>query len=445
MRGAQASGFPAEWRKQQLGALIAAVPTVAHGTYEETHEERCSGLYVSHLSLRDYRSWAQLSIDLEPGVTLFVGRNGFGKTNIVEALGYVAHLSSHRVSSDAPLVRESAPNARVSATAINQGRELTAHVLIKPHGANQAQINRTRLRSVREVLGVVRTVLFAPEDLALVRGEPEQRRRYVDDIIAMKWPRLAGVKADYDKIVRQRNALLKTASGALRRGYDSESGADALATLDAWDGRLAALGAQVIVARRTLIDALRPHVEQAYAALAPESRPAGIAYRSSVEGEDCRDVAEVEAQLLAGLGAARPREIERGLSLVGPHRDDVEITLGTQPAKGFASHGETWSCAIALRFGELELLREQGSDPVLILDDVFAELDARRREKLVALATSVEQVLITAAVDEDLPENLEDKIIARHVVTVADTPSGRVSVLGEQAPEPGATGDGQDD
>lgn len=382
-------------------------------------------MYIRELHLRDYRSWPELKLDLNPGIVLFVGRNGFGKTNIVEALGYVAHLSSHRVSQDAPLVRHGMASARVSATAVNQGRELTAHLLIKPHAANQAQINRTRCKSPRELLGVVKTVLFSPEDLALVRGEPAERRRYLDDVIATRTPRLAGVKADYDKVLRQRNALLKSASAAMRRGYGDTEGASALATLDVWDSQLAALGAQVINARLELFDHLSDLIPAAYEGLAPESRPAHIAYKSTIDVED-RDV--LEAVMLAELGAKRQREIERGISLVGPHRDDLELHLGTAPAKGFASHGETWSYAIALRFGEFQLLRSEDSDPVLILDDVFSELDAQRREKLVKLAAGVEQVFITAAVDEDLPDNLVP--MERFEISVADTEEGRVSVLG---------------
>lgn len=381
-------------------------------------------MYIRELDLRDFRSWSELNLDLNPGIVLFVGRNGFGKTNIVEALGYVAHLSSHRVNQDAPLVRQGTSSARVSATAVNQGRELTAHLLIKPHAANQAQINRTRCKTPRELLGVVKTVLFSPEDLALVRGEPAERRRYLDDIVATRTPRLAGVKADYDKVLRQRNALLKSASSAMRRGYGDTEGASALSTLDVWDTQLASLGAQVIAARLELIDQLTELIPAAYEGLAPESRPAHIAYKSTVDVTD-REV--LEAVMLAELGAKRHREIERGISLVGPHRDDVELHLGTAPAKGFASHGETWSYAISLRFAEFQLLRSDDSDPVLILDDVFAELDAKRREKLVKLAADVEQVFITAAVDEDLPENLIP--MQRFEIGVEDTDSGRISIL----------------
>ncbi|AKK10036.1 DNA replication/repair protein RecF [Corynebacterium uterequi] len=395
-------------------------------------------MYLSELDLRDFRSWPELHLELTPGVTLFVGRNGFGKTNIVEAVGYLAHLGSHRVSHDAPLVRAGAASARISATTINRGRELSSHLLIKPHAANIAQINRTRLKSPRELLGVTHSVLFAPEDLALVRGEPVERRRYLDALIAARTPRLAGVKADYDRVLKQRGALLKTAGQALRRGYDDADGASALTTLDVWDGQLAALGAQVTAARLAVLAELSEALSGAYAAIAPESRVASVRYKSSVEqavvelvGESDAITTEViEAAMLTELGRKRAKEIDRGLSLVGPHRDDLLLNLGEQPAKGFASHGETWSFALALRLAEYELLKgAAGSDPVLVLDDVFAELDARRREKLVAVAAEAEQVLITAAVGDDVPGNLGDTEVTRFTVETRDDDDGRVSYL----------------
>ncbi|ANE02779.1 DNA replication/repair protein RecF [Corynebacterium crudilactis] len=390
-------------------------------------------MHIRSLELRDYRSWPELKVDLEPGITVFIGRNGFGKTNIVEAVGYLAHLSSHRVSSDTPLVRAHAQNARVSAVAVNQGRELAAHLLIKPHASNQASLNRTKLRSPRELLGVVKTVLFAPEDLALVKGEPAERRRYVDEIIATRVPRMAGVKADYDKVLKQRNALLKTATIALRRGYGTEEGAAALSTLDTWDGQLARLGAEVMAARFALINELGPKIFDVYSTIAPESRPAAVTYKTTIDAGLSQfsefDTGIIEATLLTELATKRQREIERGSSLVGPHRDDLELLLGEQPAKGFASHGETWSFALALRIAEFNLLRADGTDPILILDDVFSELDAGRREKLVGIAQDAEQVLITAAVHDDLPENLKKALSAQHTVTVQDTDAGRISIL----------------
>ncbi len=383
-------------------------------------------MYIRQLKLRDFRSWPECHVELKPGITLFIGRNGFGKTNIIEAIGYIAHLGSHRVSTDAPLVRQGRQSARVSVTAINQGRELSAHLLIKAQGANQAQINRTRLKTPREVLGVVKTVLFCPEDLALIRGEPTERRRYLDNILTSRKPRLAGVKADYDKVLRQRSSLLKTASAALRKGYGHDDGT--LSTLDVWDAQLSQLGAELIQARRELVAELQPEVSESYAGIAPESRPARISYRSTVP-ELSDDLAVIEASMLAELGNLRKKEIERGQTLVGPHRDDLEIYLGDAPTKGFASHGETWSMVLALRLAEFNLLRSDGTDPVLILDDVFAELDAKRRKRLVELTTGVEQVLITAAVDGDLPDNLAESEMQQFRVDVEDTDSGRISII----------------
>ena len=384
-------------------------------------------MYLRELDLRDFRSWPELNLKLEPGVTVFAGRNGHGKTNIVEAVHYSSKLSSHRVSTDAPLINAAADNARVSATTVNEGRELTTHLLIKPHGANQAQINRTRLKSARDLLGVLRVVMFSPEDLRLVNGEPAERRKFLDDLAALRTPRLGGARADYEKVLRQRNALLKSSNMALRRGYQDEDGASALSTLDVWDGQLAALGAQVVAGRLALVDELAGRITEAYQSVAPESRPASVAYSSTLDravrelaGGSSRDPAVFEAAMLAELGRRRKDEIDRGATLVGPHRDDLMLMLGDQPAKGYASHGETWSYALALHLAEYQLLAGEGSDPVLILDDVFAELDAKRRERLVHVASDAEQVLVTAAVGDDLPGNLDDAVAARYAVTMRD-------------------------
>ena len=230
-------------------------------------------MHVRELDLRDFRSWPELNLKLEPGVTVVAGRNGYGKTNIVEAVHYTSTLSSHRVATDAPLVAAGKPNARVSVTTVNEGRELTTHLLIKPQGANQAQINRTKLKSAREILGVLRTVMFSPEDLRLINGEPAERRRFLDDLAALRTPRLGGARADYERVLRQRNALLKHSNMALRRGYSDDDGATALSTLDVWDGQLAHFGAQVVAGRLSLIDDLSPHITSAYHSVAPESRP----------------------------------------------------------------------------------------------------------------------------------------------------------------------------
>ncbi|GGF91278.1 DNA replication and repair protein RecF [Rhodococcoides trifolii] len=395
-------------------------------------------MFVRSASLVDFRSWKQLSVDLEPGVTVFVGPNGHGKTNVLEALGYVSTLSSHRVSTDAPLVRTGTDRAVVRAAVVNQGRELTVDVEINNGKANRAKINGSPTRRPREILGILNTVLFAPEDLALVRGDPAERRRFLDELLTARLPRMAAVRADYERVLRQRSALLKTAGAALRRGQTSTDGSNALATLDVWDAQLAAFGAQLLEQRLRAVHDVAPFVARSYASIAPGSRPAHVAYRCSLgdalppefsdpdraPADD--DVDVLEASFLMQLSTVRQREIERGVCLVGPHRDDLELVLGADPAKGFASHGESWSFALSLRLGAFELLRSDGSDPVLLLDDVFAELDRTRREALAAVARTAEQVLVTAAVEADIPGGLD----ARHLgVRAHDIDGGRVSEL----------------
>lgn len=378
------------------------------------------------MGLRDFRSWAHADLELEPGRTVFVGSNGFGKTNLIEALWFSTTLGSHRVGTDTPLIRVGAERAVVSTIVVNEGRECAIDLEIAAGRANKARLNRSPVRSTREVIGVLRAVLFAPEDLALVRGDPAERRRYLDDLATVRRPAVAGVRADYEKVLRQRTALLKSASGIRHRGDRS-----ALDTLDVWDSRLAEYGAELMAARIDLVNQLAPEVEKAYQLLAPASRPASIAYRTSLgaavaadAGGDRRDF--LEAAMLAGLAERRDAELERGMCLVGPHRDDLELWLGEQPAKGFASHGESWSFAVALRLASYELLRADGSEPVLLLDDVFAELDAARRQALATVAESAEQVLVTAAVADDIPAGWS----ARQVdIELRDDDLGRVSVV----------------
>ena len=357
---------------------------------------------------------------MTPGRTVFVGPNGFGKTNLVEALWYSSTLGSHRVATDAPLVRVGSSRAVVSTIVVNDGRECAVDLEIAAGRANKARLNRSPVRSPREVIGVLRAVLFAPEDLALVRGDPADRRRYLDDLAAVRRPRVAAVRADYEKVLRQRTALLKSASGARFRGDRG-----ALDTLDVWDGHLAAHGAELMAARMELVNELAPEVQKSYQLLAPGSRSAAIGYRASVDVEPhCADVERLHAALLAGMAQRRDAELERGVCLVGPHRDDLELRLGEQPAKGFASHGESWSMALALRLAAYELLRAEGGDPVLLLDDVFAELDTARREALAAAAASAEQVLVTAAVLDDIPRDWDAK---RVTIALRDDDSGPVS------------------
>ena len=373
-------------------------------------------MFARHLSLLDYRSWPSAEVPLQPGVNVLIGRNGTGKTNLVEALGYLATLSSHRVATDAPLIRRGAERAVVRSAVVSDDRELLLEIEINNGRANRARINRAPLTRARDLLGVLRTVLFAPEDLALVRGDPAERRRFTDDVLIMRAPRMAGVRADYDRVLKQRNALLKTAGLARRGGGE-------LATLDVWDEHLATAGAELVHARLALIAELRPHVAAAYADLAGAGDAVGLVYRGTVpipdsdqEPADATGVTPepvatpgIEAlreSMLAELIRVRQSELDRGISLVGPHRDDLELVLGRGPAKGYASHGESWSFALALRLGSFALLRSDGVDPILVLDDVFAELDTTRRDRLAALVADAEQVVLTAAVHGDVPEAL---------------------------------------
>ncbi len=368
-------------------------------------------MHVSHLSLVDFRSWAELELELGPGSTALIGANGQGKTNVVEAVGYAATLSSHRVAVDAPLVRAGAARAVVRAKVERDGRTTLVELEVNPGKANRARLNRAPLPRAREVLGVLRTVLFAPEDLSLVRGDPSERRRFLDDLLVASAPRYAGVRADYDRVLKQRNALLKTAFLARRTG-----GGD-MRTLDVWDAHLARSGADLLGARLALVAALRPRVATAYRAVAVGGEgvrgETGLTYRSSLgeslplqDGVPTRDRDVLAAALLAELARVRPQEVERGVSLVGPHRDELALELSGLPVKGYASHGESWSYALALRLASYDLLRADGGEPVLVLDDVFAELDEGRRDRLAGLVAGAEQVLVTAAVPADVPEAL---------------------------------------
>jgi DNA replication and repair protein RecF len=393
-------------------------------------------MHLTHLSLADFRSYAGVDVALDAGVTAFVGPNGQGKTNLVEAVGYLATLGSHRVSSDAPLVRVGAERAVVRA-AVRQGeRQQLIELELNPGKANRARINRSSQVRPRNVLGILRTVIFAPEDLALVKGDPGERRRFLDELITARTPRMAGVRADYDRVLKQRNTLLKSAALARRHGGRTTD----LSTLDVWDQHLARAGAELLAQRLSLIAALQPLADKAYEQLAPGGGPVVLEYKPSAPGEG-HTREELFDQLMAALASARKQEIERGVTLAGPHRDDLVIRLGRLPAKGYASHGESWSCALALRLASYDLLRTEdpwgpvpgaepagagpglpknapgapGSgvrrvgEPVLVLDDVFAELDARRRERLAELVAPGEQVLVTAAVDEDVPAALSGR------------------------------------
>jgi DNA replication and repair protein RecF len=363
-------------------------------------------VFVDHLQLADFRSYLQVDVPLGSGVTTFVGANGQGKTNLVEAVEYVSTLSSHRVSSEVPLVRFGAERAVVRArvqAGLDDPRQLQLEVEITPGKANRAKLNRSPLRRSRELIGVLRTVVFSPEDLAIVKGDPSERRRFLDELVVARWPRFAGVRADYDRVLKQRSTLLKSLSGRSRGGPPP---AEAASTLDVWDAHLATAGAELLAARLRTLAELAPHVSSAYADIAPTNSDVAAIYKSSLEltAELTRD--EIVEVMTAGLLERRPDEIQRGLCLVGPHRDDVVLTMGPMPAKGYASHGESWSLALALRLGSFQLLRDDAVEPVLVLDDVFAELDSTRRQRLAASVLTAEQVLVTAAVGADVPAEL---------------------------------------
>jgi DNA replication and repair protein RecF len=369
-------------------------------------------MHLAQLTLVDFHSYAIADVELAPGVSAFIGPNGQGKTNLLEAIGYVATLQSHRVSGDAALVRLGAERAVVRASVVHDGRSTLVELEINPGRANRARVAGSPVPRAREVLGLLRTVLFAPEDLAVVKGDPSERRRYLDELLVARTPRYAGVRADYERVLKQRNALLKSA-GAARR-----SGGTDLRTLDTWDMHLAQAGGQLLAGRLDLVEALRPLVDKAYAAVSaggtatgPGSAgggPVALDYRSSLGDDLPRDgaVDVLTAAMMSALSTARPKELDRGISLVGPHRDELHLAIGELPARGYASHGESWSLALALRLAAYDLLSSEGSAPVLILDDVFAELDSDRRERLAELVLPAEQVLVSAAVAGDVPDVL---------------------------------------
>lgn len=360
-------------------------------------------MHVAHLSLHNFRSYADIDVELEPGATAFIGRNGQGKTNLVEAIDYLSRLSSHRVATDAPLVKAGTDQAVVRASVVKEGRTALLEVELNPGRANRARINRSPLPRPREIIGLVRTVVFAPDDLTLVKGDPSDRRKFLDDLLVLRAPRLAGVRSDYDRILRQRNSLLKTAG--IARGSSREA---AMSTLEIWDDNLARVGGELLAARLRLVDDLRPYVGKAYEAVARGASrdDADVDYKASIEVSD-----DLPAALLAAIADRRKDELDRGISLVGPHRDELVLTLGDGdlrlPVKGYASHGESWSFALALRLASYDLLRADGDDPILVLDDVFAELDAERRAQLAELVAGAEQVLVTAAVAADVPASLQ--------------------------------------
>ena len=345
-----------------------------------------------------------MGVHLTRGVTTFIGSNGQGKTNIVEALCYSSTLASHRVAQDLPLIRRGSSTALITCEVVDHDRIITLDIAVMASGVNKARINRSPVPRVRDVLGVLRTVLFAPEDLSLVKGDPSERRRYLDDLLVQRNPRFAGVRMDYDRVVKQRNALLKSL-----RGTRGAATGDTLRPLEVWDDQLSTVGGELVGARMSLIEDLRITAERKYAAIANDvTTNLSISYQSSTGIADptVTDKQAWRAAISTALVHRRKDELDRGVTLVGPHRDDLVLMLSGAPAKSYASQGESWSIALALRLASFEILRIDGVDPVLILDDVFAELDVLRRQRLAAEVGSATQVLITAAVEADIPTSL---------------------------------------
>lgn len=383
-------------------------------------------MIVEQLSLVDFRNYAVADVSLGPGANVFVGRNGQGKTNLAEAIAYLATLGSHRVSNDAPLVRDGAEAAIVRARLAHGERSVLLELQVNRQGANKARINGAAVKTA-ELPRYAQVILFAPEDLQIVRGDPSARRRFADQLLVQRTPRLAGVLGDYDRVLKQRTALLKSARARGVRG-------DALSTLDVWDDKLVALGTEVIEARLSLARDLAAPVASAYTAIAGADHDPRLDWALSVRGGDPEDDESIDGESLdsgslaeqfrAALAARRPAELERGLTLVGPHRDDLVLRVRGLPVKGYASHGESWSVALALRLASAELLRAESrlGDPVLILDDVFAELDAGRRSRLADLVGGYEQVIVTSAVEEDVPDALRARLVRVDSGRIVETP-----------------------
>jgi DNA replication and repair protein RecF len=365
-------------------------------------------VYVERLELVDFRNHPEVALELSPGPSMLSGPNGVGKTNVLEAISYLATMGSHRAGPESSLVRVGAQATIVRAAVVREGRRILLDVEIRPGAGTRARVNRAPTPRAREMLGILRATLFAPEDLALIRGDPEERRRFLDTLAVQRLPRYLAIRQDYERVLRQRNTLLRSAGGRMpARG--------GLATLDVWDEKLSSAGGELWSERLRLIELIRGRVERSYHDLAGRADPVGMAYVSSVLSSDSGepDPHALASAMRERLLADRAREIERGITLSGPHRDELALSLRDLPARTHASHGEAWSLALALRLGAHRLLADEGEEPVLLLDDVFAELDRRRRERLAEIALTVEQAIITASVPDELPPAL--KVTMFHV------------------------------
>ncbi len=363
-------------------------------------------MFVTELSLTDFRNYSTASLELAAGVNVFVGSNGQGKTNLVEAVEYLSTMASHRVASSAPLIRAGCDSAilRAKVQAAHDDPRIISVEMEVAHGrGNVARLNRAPVPRPRDMIGALRTVVFSPVDLAIVRGDPADRRGWLDSLVVTRWPRMAGIRQDLDRVLKQRNALLKSMAGRSLR----PSGGDAETTLAAWNEQLAAVGAELLHARLDTLADVLPHLQSAYEKIAPINNQVQAIYKTRLDLDGVADSGSVretlQNRLLSSMEARRSEELNRGVTLVGPQRDDIDLFVGELPAKGYASHGECWSLALALRLGGFALVRDDGTEPVLVLDDVFAELDTSRRDRLAGAIVDAEQVLITAAVGSDVP------------------------------------------
>lgn len=364
-------------------------------------------MFVTALELTDFRNYAAAQLELTPGVTVFVGSNGQGKTNLVEAIEYLSTASSHRVSNITPLIRAGQDSAIIRArvqAARDDDRIIVLELELAQGRQNQARLNRGPLPRPRDLVGMLRTVVFSPMDIAIVRGDPSDRREWLDSLVVTRWPRMAGVRQDLDRALKQRNALLKSIGGP---GAGEPKGDDEM-TLQVWNEQLAGVGAELLHARLDTLADVRPHAQRAYEAIAPKNNEITATYKTGVDLEGVGESGDVRAalrtSLLEAMERVRAEELRRGVTLIGPQRDDIELFIGDLPAKGYASHGESWSFSLALRLGGFELVCADGVEPVLVLDDVFAELDSSRRDRLADAIKHAEQVLITAAVGSDVPD-----------------------------------------
>ncbi len=373
-------------------------------------------MFVKHLTLSHFRNHVSTEISLEPGVNLLVGPNGQGKTNVIEAIEYLSTLSSHRVAGYQPLIHKDALSAIVRLKVSHAERDVLIDLELHRDNTNQVRINQSPIPRIRDVLGTVNSVVFAPEDIDIVKRDPSNRRNFIDQLLVQFSPRLAGVMTDYDRVLKQRNTLLKTARATGAKG-------SSLSTLDAWDESLIKFGAEIVAERLVLLNRIKPYLTDAYQAIAVTNNEPTILMKSSLLGAavvddfeeaeleylDLMDLERITELFRTKLTNVRTKELERGITLVGPHRDDLVLLLGDLPAKGYASHGESWSYALALRLASARLLRDESrtGDPIVILDDVFAELDSVRRDRLASLVADNEQVIITAAVREDVPQSLQ--------------------------------------